>query len=115
MRARAKFRGLSVGAAVLLAVLVGVVAGDQREAAPHWMLARRSSSPAPATLRVAQPVVLSTAQGRARTGRAAVYTVTTTADSGVGSLRDALVSANTSAGLDTIEFGIPGSGPYIIT
>ena len=39
----------------------------------------------------------------------ATYTVTTTADSGTGSLRDAIKKANSSSGLDTIKFAI-GSG-----
>jgi parallel beta-helix repeat protein len=38
-----------------------------------------------------------------------VYSVTTTADSGAGSLRDAILQANVHAGTDTIEFHI-GSG-----
>ena len=37
------------------------------------------------------------------------YTVTTVADSGTGSLRDAIKKANSSSGLDTIKFAI-GSG-----
>lgn len=37
------------------------------------------------------------------------YTVTTTADSGAGSLRQALVNANTHAGPDTIAFNVPAS------
>ena len=38
------------------------------------------------------------------------YTVTTTADSGAGSLRAAITSANTNAGADTIDFNIAGAG-----
>ena len=41
-------------------------------------------------------------------------TVTTTADSGPGSLREALVWANANPGLDTIDFAIPGTGPFTI-
>jgi IPT/TIG domain/S-layer homology domain len=41
---------------------------------------------------------------------AATYTVTTTADSGAGSLRQAILDANGNAGADTIAFDIPGSG-----
>ena len=41
---------------------------------------------------------------------AATYTVTTTADSGAGSLRQAILDANANAGADTIAFDIPGSG-----
>jgi titin len=38
------------------------------------------------------------------------YTVTTTADSGSGSLREAIVDANSTAGADEIHFNIPGTG-----
>jgi hypothetical protein len=46
---------------------------------------------------------------------AATFTVTTTADSGAGSLRQAIIDANAAAGVDTISFNIPGMLPYIIT
>ena len=46
---------------------------------------------------------------------AATLTVTTTADSGAGSLRQAILDANSGAGADTIEFNISGGGPYVIT
>jgi titin len=49
----------------------------------------------------------------AKTG-AATWSVTNTADSGAGSLRQAIVSANTNPGPDTIIFSIPGSGVKII-
>ncbi|MBN2028653.1 T9SS type A sorting domain-containing protein [bacterium] len=42
------------------------------------------------------------------------YTVTNTNDFGDGSLRDAMTMANNSAGLDTINFNIPGPGPHTI-
>ena len=42
----------------------------------------------------------------------ATFTVTTTADSGPGSLREAMDAANASAGLDAIEFDIGGGGTY---
>ena len=38
------------------------------------------------------------------------YTVTTTADSGAGSLRQALNDANGNAGADTIDFNVSGAG-----
>ena len=38
---------------------------------------------------------------------AATFTVTTNADSGVGTLRQAIVDANAAAGVDTIAFAIP--------
>src|SRR5690242_14436583 len=43
-----------------------------------------------------------------------VYTVTTTANSGTGSLRQAILDANGNAGLDTIQFSI-GNGAQVIT
>ncbi len=43
--------------------------------------------------------------------RANIYSVTTTAESGAGSLRQAIVDANTHAGADTILFTIPASDP----
>jgi hypothetical protein len=44
-------------------------------------------------------------------GRAllAVFTVTTTADAGPGSLRQAILDANAAAGADEVRFAIPGS------
>ncbi|HXV74774.1 MAG TPA: right-handed parallel beta-helix repeat-containing protein [Candidatus Polarisedimenticolaceae bacterium] len=48
-------------------------------------------------------------------GRATTFVVTGTADGGAGSLRDAIASANASAGADVIEFAIPGAGPHTIT
>ena len=46
---------------------------------------------------------------------AATYTVTNTADTGAGSLRQAILDANGSAGADTIAFNIVGSGVHTIT
>ncbi len=45
---------------------------------------------------------------------ATTFTVTNTADSGPGSLRQAIANANTNPGLDTIVFNIPGSGVQTI-
>lgn len=42
------------------------------------------------------------------------YTVTTTADSGPGSLREAIGLANADAAKDNIYFAIPGAGPHSI-
>lgn len=42
-------------------------------------------------------------------------TVTNTADSGAGSLRDAIKWANATSSFDTIVFNIPGAGPHTIT
>ena len=46
---------------------------------------------------------------------AATYTVTTVADSGAGTLRQAILNANANPGLDTIVFNISGTGPFTIT
>jgi trimeric autotransporter adhesin len=45
----------------------------------------------------------------------ATFMVTTTADSGAGSLRQAILDANASPGVSAIAFNIPGDGPHIIT
>jgi len=45
---------------------------------------------------------------------ATTYTVTNTSDSGVGSLRQAILDANANAGADTVAFNIPGSGVHTI-
>ncbi len=45
---------------------------------------------------------------------AATFTVTNINDSGAGSLRDAVNLANTTAGPDTVDFTIPGSGVHTI-
>jgi parallel beta-helix repeat protein len=42
------------------------------------------------------------------------FTVTNTNDSGAGSLRQAIESANSDYGVDYIAFNIPGSGPHTI-
>jgi len=47
--------------------------------------------------------------------RGATFTVTTTADSGVGSLRQAILSANTNPGPNNIIFQISGTPPFTIT
>jgi hypothetical protein len=43
------------------------------------------------------------------------YSVTNTADTGAGSLRQAITDANANPGPDTISFNIPGSGVQTIT
>jgi parallel beta-helix repeat protein len=45
---------------------------------------------------------------------ASIFTVTNTTDSGPGSLRQAILNANTAAGADVIEFNLPGSGVQTI-
>jgi hypothetical protein len=42
------------------------------------------------------------------------YTVTSTADSGAGSLRQAILDANANVGTDSIAFSIPGGGVHTI-
>src|ERR1700745_497126 len=46
---------------------------------------------------------------------AATFTVTNTNDSGAGSLRQAIINANNTAGADTITFNISGAGVHTIT
>src|SRR4051812_35214114 len=46
---------------------------------------------------------------------AATFTVTSTNDSGVGSLRWAITNANATVGTNTIAFNIPGNGVKIIS
>lgn len=45
---------------------------------------------------------------------AATFVVSNTGDSGPGSLRQAIVDANASTGLDAIQFNIAGPGPHTI-
>ncbi|MBA3775708.1 MAG: hypothetical protein H0X11_04590, partial [Betaproteobacteria bacterium] len=47
--------------------------------------------------------------------RAATFLVTTTADAGAGSLRQAIANANITPGADVINFNIPGSGVQTLT
>jgi len=51
----------------------------------------------------------------AASAQAATFTVINTLDSGAGSLRQAIIDANTAAGSDTIIFSIPGSGLHTIS
>jgi hypothetical protein len=46
---------------------------------------------------------------------AATLTVSNVADSGSGSLRQAILDSNATTGPNTIQFAIPGSGPFTIT
>src|SRR2546425_10885604 len=57
-------------------------------------------------------VALSVAAGEP--ARGAIFTVTTTTDSGPGSLRQAILDANAAPGLDTIAFSIAGAAPHTI-
>ncbi len=49
-----------------------------------------------------------------RVSSAETFVVTTSSASGEGSLRQAIIDANATAGLDTVVFNIPGSGPHVI-
>ncbi len=60
------------------------------------------------------PSALALVLGLAAAGRAATFTVTNANDSGGGSLRQAILDANANAGPDTIDFDIPGTGPFQI-
>ncbi|WP_420151027.1 beta strand repeat-containing protein, partial [Spirosoma sp.] len=51
----------------------------------------------------------------ATTAYAATYVVTNTNDAGTGSLRLAIVTANSTPAADIIQFNIPGAGPHTIT
>src|SRR5215471_3403686 len=57
----------------------------------------------------------------ASAAQAATFHVTTTTDNGnnsnptAGSLRKAIIDANNTAGTDTIDFNIPGSGVHIFS
>lgn len=69
-----------------------------------WLLLAISVALFPA----AQPAAADTLTGE--NAPAATFTVTTTADSGVGTLRWAIGQANGAAGVDTIAFNIAGAG-----
>jgi hypothetical protein len=50
----------------------------------------------------------------ASSAQAATFTVTNTNDSGLGSLRQAILDANANSGTDTIAFNLPGAAPHTI-
>lgn len=52
--------------------------------------------------------------GNTQAAVGATFTVTNTNDSGSGSLRQAIISANATAISDTVVFAIPGAGPHVI-
>jgi len=67
------------------------------------------------TLMVLVSLVCVTGAISIRTSRAsAIFTVTNTNDSGLGSLRQAILNANTFKGVDLINFNIPGRGVHTI-
>ena len=59
-----------------------------------------------------RPLSLETLEGRALL---ATFVVTSTSDSGAGSLRQAILNANASIGTQTIDFNIPGTGVHTIS
>ncbi len=48
------------------------------------------------------------------TSHAATFTVTSTANSGAGSLRQAIIDSNAAGAGNTIDFSIAGAGPHTI-
>lgn len=73
------------------------------------------SSSSPLKPRIDLPrELLSRAQYAAGSFSGALYLVTTTNDTGDGSLRKAIVDANANPGADTIKFNIPPAGPKTI-
>jgi len=63
---------------------------------------------------VRSPVLAAAFLASAAASAAATFTVTTTGDSGAGSLRQAITDANAAAGADTIAFDIAGAGVQTI-
>ena len=59
-------------------------------------------------------VILLLAAGAMAPALAATFTVTSTADSGAGSLRQAILDANAAAGADLIDFNVGGGGAQTI-
>jgi len=61
-----------------------------------------------------QPALVALFLAVSAAASATTYTVTSTADSGAGSLRQAILDANANPGADTIAFAIVGSGVHTI-
>jgi hypothetical protein len=76
------------------------------------MIRGASSTVRPAILLIAMAALLAAAPGL-RAGTPIV--VTSSADVGLGTLRQAITDANNAVGLDEIHFNIPGAGPHTIT
>jgi hypothetical protein len=66
-------------------------------------------------MRLLRVVLLVLGLAWAAVSSAATFTVTNTDDSGVGSLRKAILDANASPGADIIAFNIPGPGVHTIS
>src|SRR6185503_13450636 len=62
-----------------------------------------------------QAIVTAGSAGKCKGAAGAVLTVTNTNDSGLGSLRQAILDANANAGVQTISFNIGGSGVRTIS
>ncbi len=60
-------------------------------------------------------ITLAVLMGMVFTAAGSTYTVTNTSNSGAGSLRQAIDDSNSHSGHDTIEFNIPGTGPFTIS
>ena len=76
---------------------------------------RRSiESPRARRARPRRSAFLAAAFAAGASARAATFTVTSSADAGPGSLRQAILDANASPGPDTIAFNIPGSGVHTL-
>ena len=74
-----------------------------------------ATMPGPGRRACALIVALAALGGVVRPARATTFTVTTNADDGAGSLRQAIVDANADAVADTIAFAIPTGGVPRIT
>jgi len=59
-------------------------------------------------------LAIAMAAGQLPAAQAATFTVTTTADGGAGSLRQAILNANANPGSNNITFNISGTGPFSI-
>ncbi len=61
------------------------------------------------------PVALAAGLALAAPAQAVDFPVTNTNNAGAGSLRQAILDANTLGGVDRVTFNIPGVGPHVIT
>ena len=59
-------------------------------------------------------LAISASEQMSWSGTLATYTVTSTADAGAGTLREAITNANANGGADTIDFAIAGAGAHTI-
>jgi hypothetical protein len=68
----------------------------------------------PRRLLIIGAVLLAAIAAAAPSAWASTYTVTSTANSGVGTLRQAILDADAHAGADTVQFNLPGPGVQTI-